>query len=263
MDSGVMLVTGGLGTLGRAVVEAAQAGGWQAVIIDQAETRAVAVGDTPVMGGIDLTHETITANAFATVYERFGRIDSLVNVAGGFRFETTAAGSMETWEDMIRTNLVTAVVASRAVVPYLTRRGGSIVNIGAASAHRGGRGVAAYAAAKSGVHRLTESLADELAPEGINVNAVLPGMIDTPANRSSMPDADMSTWVRPSDIAQVILFLASKAAAAVTGALLPVVGGVAAVAQAPAIEGAEPPTRPSVPLGAGPNFLWSQFTLSR
>jgi len=156
---------------------------------------------------------------------RFGGIDVLVNVAGGFRWELVEGGQLETWDEMYAMNLRTAVVSSRAALPALLERGrGRIVNVGAGAALRATAGMGAYAASKSGVERLTEALAAELKDRGITVNAVLPGTIDTPRNRADMPDADFARWVAPEAIADVIVFLASDAARAVTGAAIPVFG---------------------------------------
>jgi NAD(P)-dependent dehydrogenase (short-subunit alcohol dehydrogenase family) len=161
----------------------------------------------------------------AAVNDRFGRIDALINIAGGFRWQTIQDGDPQTWDELYRLNVTSTLNASIACLPYLRQaKAGRIVNIGAAAALKAGTGMGAYAAAKSAVHRLTESLADELKAEGITVNAVLPSIIDTPANRKDMPDADRSKWVAPVELASIILFLASDAASALTGALIPVTG---------------------------------------
>jgi NAD(P)-dependent dehydrogenase (short-subunit alcohol dehydrogenase family) len=124
-------------------------------------------------------------------------------------------------------NVETASNASRAAIPHLKRSGsGRIVNVGANAALKAGLGMAPYAASKAGVHALTQSLAEELKGDGVTVNAVLPSILDTPANRADMPKADFASWVAPEDLAAVILFLASEAARAVTGALIPVTGRV-------------------------------------
>ena len=124
-------------------------------------------------------------------------------------------------------NLKTALNASRAALPWLKRSDeGRIVNVGANGALKAAAGMGAYAASKAGVHRLTESLAEELKATSVTVNAVLPSILDTAQNRKDMPDADPSTWVRPADLARVMLFLASPESRAVTGALIPVVGRV-------------------------------------
>ena len=138
-----------------------------------------------------------------------------------------AEGDPAIWDQMFAVNLKSALFTSRAAIPFLRQsRQGRIINIGANAALKAGAGMGAYTASKSGLHRLTESLAEELKAAGITVNAVLPSVIDTPANRASMPKADFAKWVTPQELAEVILFLASDAASAVTGALLPVSGRV-------------------------------------
>jgi NAD(P)-dependent dehydrogenase (short-subunit alcohol dehydrogenase family) len=174
-----------------------------------------------------LTDAVAAGAALDAVAERFGGIDALLNVAGGFRWETLEAGSWETWHTLFRLNVLTATNASRAAIPHLRRSAaGRIVNVGANGAVKAALGMGAYAASKAGVHKLTESLAEELKADGVTVNAVLPSIIDTPANRADMPKADPSAWVAPADLAAVMLFLASEQARAVTGALLPVTGRV-------------------------------------
>jgi NAD(P)-dependent dehydrogenase (short-subunit alcohol dehydrogenase family) len=131
----------------------------------------------------------------------------------------------ETWELLFDANLRTTVMTVRAVIPVMLRQGsGRIVNVGSRSALHGGAKAGAYAASKSAVIRLTESLAAELAAAAIGVNCVLPGTIDTPQNRQAMPDADFSTWVTPETVAEVIVFLVSDAARGITGAAIPVFG---------------------------------------
>ena len=131
----------------------------------------------------------------------------------------------EQWNWMFRINVETLRNAVMAVVPLLRARGGGrIVNIGALGALSGQGAMSAYCSAKSTVMRLTESLSEELKGAGINVNAVLPSIIDTPPNREAMPDADFDQWVHPDQLAEVICFLASERARAVHGALLPVKG---------------------------------------
>jgi NAD(P)-dependent dehydrogenase (short-subunit alcohol dehydrogenase family) len=123
-------------------------------------------------------------------------------------------------------NLTSNATITKLALPHLIAANEArVVNIGAGAAIKAGTGMGAYAASKSGVHRLTEALAEELAGKGVTVNAILPSIIDTPTNRADMPDADFSQWVKPQAIAAVILFLASPAAGAVTGALIPVTRG--------------------------------------
>lgn len=228
MQGKVVAVTGGFGALGRAVAARAAAAGWRVAALDVAAAPAEVAGllgpNGLVLGGVDLGTAQGAAAAFAQVGDRLGGLDVLVNVAGGFRWETLEAGDPGTWDAMHRINLATAVNASRAALPLLLASpAGAIVNIGAGAAVKAGAGMGAYAAAKAGVHRFTEALAEELKGR-VTVNAVLPSIIDTPANRRDMPDADFGKWVRPEDLADVILFLAG--ARAVTGALLPVTGAL-------------------------------------
>jgi NAD(P)-dependent dehydrogenase (short-subunit alcohol dehydrogenase family) len=172
----------------------------------------------------DLTSLDGANAAIGTVVARLGGIDVLVNVAGAFRWQTLADGEVATWDLLYSVNLKTAVVATKAVLPHL-RGAGRIVNVGAnAAAGRAAAGMGAYTASKAGVQRLTESVADELKDRGITVNAVLPGTIDTPQNRADMPNADFTRWVEPAALAEVVMFLASDAARAVTGASIPVLG---------------------------------------
>ena len=161
------------------------------------------------LGGVDLTDAAQAKTAIDAVAAHFGRLDALVNIAGGFAFETVAEGDTKTWQRMYALNVLTALNASRAALSHLAASGaGRIVNVGAMGALQAGSGMGAYAASKAGVHRLTEALAAEWKGK-ITVNAVLPSTIDTPANRASMPKADFGKWVTPQELAEVILFLAA------------------------------------------------------
>jgi NAD(P)-dependent dehydrogenase (short-subunit alcohol dehydrogenase family) len=225
MQSKVVVVTGAFGALGRAVVEAALQAGARVAAIDLAPAPADSRA-TLALGGVDLSDEASAGAAMAQVAETLGGIDALLNVAGGFTWETVADGALASWERMQRLNLVTALVASRAALPYLARSAaGRIVNVGALGALSAKMGMGAYAASKAGVHKLTEALAEELKGR-ITVNAVLPSIIDTPANRADMPDADHASWVTPQEVAGAMLLLASEAAGGITGALVPVPGRV-------------------------------------
>ncbi len=221
-----IIVTGGFGILGQAVAKAFAAQGDKVARIDFAASPATILENTLDIGGIDLTNAAATQAAIDRVTAAHGGIDVLINVAGGFTWETLEGGSTETWTRMQTMNLMTAVTITKLALPLLTKAGeGRIVNIGAGAAVRAGAGMGAYTASKAGVHRLTEALAEELAGSGVTVNAVLPSIIDTPANRADMPGADTSQWVKPGAVADVILFLASPAARAITGALIPVTRG--------------------------------------
>ncbi|MDB5719426.1 MAG: putative oxidoreductase [Alphaproteobacteria bacterium] len=225
MDDKVVAVTGGFGILGRAVVKELAEARARVVAIDIAETSTVD-GAALELGGVDGSHPSEAEAAVAAILEKFGRLDALVNIAGGFRWETVADGAIETWDWLYQTNVRTAVVMSKAVTEHLPAHGAAIVIVGAAATARAAVGMGAYTAAKSGVARLTEALADEFKDRGIRVNAVLPSIIDTPANRSDMPKADFDRWVSPEALAKVVAFLISDDSAAITGALIPVTGGI-------------------------------------
>jgi NAD(P)-dependent dehydrogenase (short-subunit alcohol dehydrogenase family) len=226
MDGRVVVVTGALGALGEVVAEIALARGARVAGVDRAPSQLPAMADRIELGGVDLSDAAQAKTAIEAVASHFGRLDVLINIAGGFAFETVAEGESRTWQRMYALNVLTALNASRSALPHLTASGaGRIVNIGAMAALQAGAGMGPYAASKAGVHRLTEALAAECKGK-VTVNAVLPSTIDTAANRASMPNADFGKWVTPQELAEVILFLASDAANAVTGALLPVSGRV-------------------------------------
>jgi NAD(P)-dependent dehydrogenase (short-subunit alcohol dehydrogenase family) len=226
MDGKVVVVTGALGALGSVVADEALLRGARVACVDHAPTQVPATRTRLELGGVDLRDAVHAKKAIDTAASHFGRLDALINIAGGFAFETVAEGDPTTWQRMYALNVLTALNASRAAIPYLTASGtGRIINVGAIGALQAASGMGAYAASKAGVHRLTEALAAEWKGK-ITVNAVLPSIIDTAANRASMPSADFATWVAPKELADVILFLASDAASAVTGVLLPVSGRV-------------------------------------
>lgn len=221
-----VIVTGGFGVLGQAVAEAFAAAGDKVARIDFAPAARTPLAGALDIGGVDLTNAAATQDAISRVISAHGGIDVLVNIAGGFTWETLEGGSLDAWARMSSMNLMSNATITKLALPALVKSGaGRIVNIGAGAAIKAGMGMGAYAASKSGVHRLTEALAEEVAGQGITVNAVLPSIIDTPTNRADMPDADFSTWVQPAAIADVILFLTSPQARAITGALIPVTRG--------------------------------------
>lgn len=230
MNDTVVLITGAAGNLGRAVAEVFAERGARLALVDLNAERLSAAfgeaGDRRMFLAADLL-KTPEADAVAqAVVKRFGRIDVLCNLAGGFRMGTPVHGTEQsTWDFLYDLNVRTVQHMAHAVVPQMQQQGGGkIVNIGAFSAQRGLANMGAYIAAKSAVIRLTESMAAELRTQNINVNCVLPTIIDTPENRADMPDADPADWVAPRDLAQVIAFLASDSARAVHGAALPVTG---------------------------------------
>ena len=230
MAGRVFAITGAFGALGSAVARAAADRGARLALIDFAKTPPPGLPAGPdvlVLGGVDLTDGGAAGAAIDSVAEHFGGLDALLNIAGGFRWETLETSLAEGWHRLFLMNVQTAANASRAAIPYLREsKAGRIVNVGANGALKASMGMGPYAASKAGVHSLTQALAEELKADGVTVNAVLPSIIDTPTNRADMPKADFAAWVAPDDLAAVMLFLASEEARAVTGALIPVVGRV-------------------------------------
>jgi NAD(P)-dependent dehydrogenase (short-subunit alcohol dehydrogenase family) len=196
----VMAITGGFGSLGVAFAVAATAAGAQVAMIGRGSapssgTLPVPLSNALLLGNVDVTSFEAAQSALASVARQFGSLDILANIAGAFRWQTLAEGDLANWDLLYAVNLKTAVVASKAALPHLRQRGGGrIINVGAGAAVRAGAGTGAYAASKPGVAKLTEGLAEEMKDHAINVNAVLPSIIDTPANRSDMPKADFSRW---------------------------------------------------------------------
>ena len=230
MRDQAIVITGGFGSLGAATARAAIELGARVALIDRAPAAPAdliaELGSAAVfLPGVDLADAAAAKSTVDAAQVRLQGLDALINIAGAFRWQTVADGDPAVWDSLFTINLKTAVNTCRAAIPHLrASRAGRIVNIGAYAALKAGAGMGAYTASKAGVHRLTESLAAELKEHRITVNAVLPSTIDTPPNRKEMPKADFSTWVSPGSVANVILFLASKEAQDITGALLPVTG---------------------------------------
>lgn len=226
MQGKTIVITGGFGILGRAVTARAKAQGARVAQIDFVPAPADAAGDF-VLGGVDLGTQAAAEKAMNEVREKAGAIHALLNIAGGFSWKLFNDNDAAGWQQMFDINVKTNVNASKAALPHLIESNGAIVNVGSAASQLipAGQGMGAYAASKSGVHRLTESLAQEYMGK-VRVNAVLPSILDTPQNRKDMPNVDPAIWVAPDDLANVMLFLASDASKAMTGALVPVTGRV-------------------------------------
>jgi NAD(P)-dependent dehydrogenase (short-subunit alcohol dehydrogenase family) len=224
----VIAVTGSDGALGQAVAATLSRYGAKLALLSHAHARSpVQTTGALQYGDVDLTLEDAARAVMEKVVKDAGRLNGLINVAGGFLWEKLAGGTVDTWDTMYKVNVRTAVVACRAALPYLLQAGGGrIVNVGAMGAMKAATGMGAYAASKAGVAKLTEALAEELKDRGVTVNAILPSTLDTPKNRRDMPQADFTRWVAPAEAAEVIAFLVSDEARAVTGALIPVVGRV-------------------------------------
>jgi NAD(P)-dependent dehydrogenase (short-subunit alcohol dehydrogenase family) len=228
----IVAVTGAFGSLGLVAAQVLAERGARVALIGRG--RAPDAGTLPsqlagafLLGGVDLGEPAAAQEAIDTIAARLGGLNALVNVAGGFRWETVADGSVDTWDLMFQVNVKTALNASKTAIRHLVASdAGRIVNISAGAALKAGAGMGAYSASKAGVARLTEALAEELKDKGVTVNAILPSIIDTRQNRADMPDADFSRWVTPVQIGTVIAFLLSEDAQAITGALIPVTGRV-------------------------------------
>jgi NAD(P)-dependent dehydrogenase (short-subunit alcohol dehydrogenase family) len=224
----VLVITGSSGVLGQAVAATLSGYGASLALLDHAKSPSAAPpAGARHYGGTDLTQEDAARSVMERVVKEAGRLDGLINLAGGFHWEKLSGGTLDTWDSMYRINLRTAVVSCQAALPFLLQSGnGRIVNVGAMGALKAAAGMGAYAASKAGVAKLTEALADELKDRGITVNAILPSILDTPKNRADMPPADFTRWVAPAEAAEVIAFLVSDAARAITGALIPLAGRV-------------------------------------
>ena len=227
----IVVITGAAGGLGQSIADYFRKADAKLALIDYSDellSKAFPNSneEKEILLSCDLTNRESTSNAFAQIIGRFGRIDVLANIAGGFIMgdavhETTDA----TWNFLLDLNARSIVNTAAATVPAMLKQGGGkIINVSAASSQKGVAQLGAYIASKSAVLRLTETMADELRDKNINVNCIMPSVIDTPNNRNGMPDADHSKWVKPEDLANVVGFLASDLSAAVHGAGIPVVG---------------------------------------
>ena len=227
------MVTGASGNLGGAVASVFAEAGASLILPDRSADRvaklfpALAGSDKHYLASsTDITDQDSVASLVKESLSRLGKIDVLVNTTGGYKAGSPPhETSLETWDFMLNLNARATYIISQAVVPsMIERQRGRIINTAARSALGAGANEVAYAASKTAVARMTESFSAAYKTQGINVNAVMPGTIDTPQNRESMPKADTSRWVSPAAIAAVIKFLASEAAAPVHGVLLPVYG---------------------------------------
>jgi NAD(P)-dependent dehydrogenase (short-subunit alcohol dehydrogenase family) len=227
----VVVITGAAGNLGSAVARAFKSAGAKLSLVDRAPGRLEEV--FPDLAGspdclfpppTDITDPAAVEAIIESTQRHFERIDILVNVAGGFRAGRPLHKTpLSDWDLMIDLNARSVFITCQAVIPHMLTQGyGRIINIASRAALSGEAFQSAYSASKAAVVRLTESMAAELKEAGINVNCIMPGIIDTPQNRAAMPSADFGKWVAPEAVADVILFLASDGAQAIHGASLPV-----------------------------------------
>jgi len=228
----VVMVTGAAGNLGAAVAASFAALGARLALLDHSAERLARTRDDldlpspTLLLPTDLTSTDSVAAAADRTVAQLGRVDVLANIAGGFTMGPALHETDdEDWDLMMRLNARSVFNTCRAIVPHMLRQGaGRIINVSARAALEGKARMGPYCASKAAVLTLTESLAAEHRLDGINVNCILPGTIDTPQNRAAMPEADFSRWVPPAALADVVVFLASEASRAVTGAAIPVYG---------------------------------------
>ena len=229
----ITVITGAVGNLGAATARRFQQAGAKTVLVDRSPDRVREafkdIADSPdhlLAGGVDLSDAASLDKLIEQTVGKFGRVDALVNTVGAFRGgKPVHEADPADWDFLFNANVRTTLMCCRAVIPQmLKQKGGKIINVSSREGLEAHAGFAAYSASKSAVLRLTESLAAELKNSDINVNCIMPSIIDTPQNRAAMPNADFSKWVAPEAIADVIAFLASDAARAVNGAALPVYG---------------------------------------
>jgi len=229
----VTIITGAVGNLGTATARCFQQSGAKTVLVDRSPDRVREAfkhiansKDHLLAGGIDLTRIESIGKLVEQTLARFGRVDALVNTVGAFRGGNPVhEADPADWDFLFNANVRTTLLCCRAVIPQMLRqKHGKIINVSSREGLEAHAGFAAYSASKSAVLRLTECLSAELKTSDINVNCIMPSVIDTPQNRAAMPNADFSKWVEPKAIAEVVLFLASDASRAINGAALPVFG---------------------------------------
>ena len=222
MQGKVAIVTGGAGAIGAAVVNKLLSDGSVVVVADR--VAPVESNGRQSFVETDVTSEASVRTLVARVVQEQGTVHALFNVAGGFRYGPAVDElAVADWDSLLDLNLKSAFLCIKHVLPVMkAQRYGRIVSVAARSGLKGDPMVAPYAVSKGGVILLTQTAAEESKAHGVTVNAVLPSIVDTPANRGSMPGADFDSWVAPADLAEVMVFLGSERARAVTGAAIPV-----------------------------------------
>jgi NAD(P)-dependent dehydrogenase (short-subunit alcohol dehydrogenase family) len=233
-DGKVVMVTGATGNLGQAAVQAYAAEGAKIVLVGRGEGElnqmiAEMGGDSAryMAGAADVGDVAGVDALIQKVEAQFGQIDVLAHTVGGFASGQPAhEAGIDVWDKMMNLNARTVYVTCSCVARHMVEKGvqGKIVAILSKHAYGGVAKAAAYSASKAAAQRVLESMAAELGSKGINVNGIVPAMIDTPQNRASSPNADYSKWVKPEEIAQTILFLTSDAARSINGASINMYG---------------------------------------
>jgi NAD(P)-dependent dehydrogenase (short-subunit alcohol dehydrogenase family) len=221
LDGKIVLIAGGSGALGQTVAPAFSLAGAQVIVVDRNPRSAQVERRLAIKA--DVTDETDVQRVADDAIRQAGRVDVLINLVGGFAMGRLVETDVSVWKQVLAMNLTSAFLLSKAVLPHmLEKKMGRIMHVAARAVVEPFPGAAAYIVAKSGLAALVRALALELAGSGVSVNGVLPGTIDTPANRKSMPEADPSKWVKPESIAELLIFLASEEASQINGALIPV-----------------------------------------
>lgn len=228
----VVVITGATGGLGPAVVRTMADAGASVVTTGRRQGALDALlkdlglpDERSLARASDVTDADSLAALRDAALARFGQIDGLINIAGGYKSSSVLDTDLDTWNGVMTLNAVSVMLACQAMVPHMVERGyGKVVNVSAQHGLHGHKRNVAYASAKSAVLRITESLSEDVRAHGVNVNAVLPSTIDTPANRKAFPKADPGKWVSPEEIAAVMRFLVSDEASAIHGAAIPVYG---------------------------------------
>lgn len=221
MEETTVLMTGAAGALGSEVARAVIAAGHNVLAVDRSplpEDLAASDQVAGVQG--DALSPDFMAGAVREGLSRFGRLDALFHLAGMYRYAPLAETDLDLWQTVLNVNLTSAYVAAHAIQDALTKSKGVMVFVGAQAGINAPGNQAAYVASKAGVIAMARSLATELRPSGVRVNCILPDIIDTPANRASMPKADTSKWLKPQQVADVLLYLMSDAASGITGATI-------------------------------------------
>jgi NAD(P)-dependent dehydrogenase (short-subunit alcohol dehydrogenase family) len=227
----IVVITGGTGALGGAVTAAFLQAGAKVVVTYRSEQefdalKASANAPDALTGIKTNVLDEASVKAMVQQTAHFGRLDVLVNLVGGYLGGVPVAEmSLEQWNKIIDLNLKSAFLCCKHVLPLMMQQNaGRIINIGSKGGLQGGEGISVYGASKAGLINFTQSLAAEGKRYNITANAVIPGIIDTPANRQAMPDGNFDEWVKPEALARVILFLSSEEARTITGAVIPVFG---------------------------------------
>ena len=228
-----VLITGGTGILGSAVTKAYLEEDDKVAVtylfdneVERFKQHNPDICDDVTFLFANVTEEGEVQQTIETFINQFGGLDILVNIVGGFVGGIPAAElEQDRWDFMMNLNLKSVFLCCKAVIPHLSERGsGKIVNVSARAGLKGEAGLSAYCVSKGGVRTLTESLAAEVMDSGINVNCIMPSIMDTPMNRDAMPEEDHSRWVKTEDVAKVICFLTSDDASIINGAAIPVYG---------------------------------------